>query len=78
MLVPICSEVFTLECFSACASVLMHMNSTPSIPLVTMCATALPPPPPTPITLITALWLYASISSNIVVSPPLSLSEIVG
>jgi hypothetical protein len=25
----------------------------------------LPPPPPTPITLITALWLYASISSNI-------------
>jgi hypothetical protein len=27
-----------------------------------MCATALPPPPPTPITLITALWLCASIS----------------
>src|SRR5437867_12154740 len=25
-----------------------------------------PPPPPTPITLITALWLYASISSNMV------------
>jgi hypothetical protein len=24
----------------------------------------LPPPPPTPITLMTALWLYASISSN--------------
>ena len=57
MLVPICRAVLTLECFNACASVLMHMNSTPSIPLVTMCATALPPPPPTPITLITALWL---------------------
>jgi hypothetical protein len=41
------------------------MKSTPSMPVVTMCATALPPPPPTPITLITALWLYASISSNI-------------
>src|ERR1700722_14880739 len=65
MLQPICSAVFTFECFKACASVLTHMKSTPSIPVVTMCATALPPPPPTPITLITALWLYASISSNI-------------
>jgi hypothetical protein len=46
-----------LRVLSACASVLMHMNSTPSMPLVTMCATALPPPPPTPITLITAFWL---------------------
>ena len=64
MLQPICSAVFTLACFSACESVLMHMNSTPSMPAVTMCATALPPPPPTPITLMTALWLYASISSN--------------
>src|SRR5262245_9907813 len=69
MLAPICSAVFTFECFSACASVLMHMKSTPSMPLVTMCATALPPPPPTPSTLMTALWLYASISSNIVVAP---------
>jgi hypothetical protein len=34
-----------------------------------MCVTALPPPPPTPMTLITALWLYASISSNIVIAP---------
>src|ERR1700735_4189714 len=68
ILQPICSAVFTLECFKACASVLMHMKSTPSMPVVTMCATALPPPPPTPITLITALWLYASISSNIACS----------
>src|ERR1700722_19745159 len=69
MLQPICRAVFTLECLSACASVLMHMKSTPSIPLATMWVTALPPPPPTPMTLITALWLYASISSNIVVAP---------
>src|SRR4029077_7820218 len=64
MLQPICSAVLTLACFSAWLSVLMHMNSTPSMPAVTMCATALPPPPPTPITLMIALWLYASISSN--------------
>src|SRR5579862_9376918 len=69
MLQPICRAVFTLACLSACESVLMHMNSTPSMPAVSMCATALPPPPPTPITLITALWLYASISSNIVIAP---------
>jgi hypothetical protein len=69
MLHPICSAVFTFACFRACASVLMHMNSTPSIPLVTMWATAFPPPPPTPITLMTALWLYASISSNISRAP---------
>src|SRR5215472_11547070 len=64
ILVPICSAVLTLACLSAWLSVLMHMNSTPSMPQATMCATALPPPPPTPITLMTALWLYASISSN--------------
>ena len=57
MLLPICSAVLTLEALSACASVLMQMKSTPSIPEVTMCETALPPPPPTPMTLITALWL---------------------
>ena len=61
---PICSVVLTEECLSACASVLMHMNSTPSMPLCTICATALPPPPPMPSTLMTALWLYASMSSN--------------
>src|SRR6202043_3057235 len=69
MLQPICSAVFTLACFSACESVLTHMNSTPSMPAWTMCATALPPPPPTPITLMTALWLYASISSNMAIAP---------
>ena len=52
---PICSVVLTSECLSACASVLMHMNSTPSMPLRTMCDTALPPPPPMPSTLMTAL-----------------------
>src|ERR1700733_10666519 len=69
ILQPICRAVFTFECLSACASVLMHMKSTPSMPLETICVTALPPPPPTPMTLISALWLYASISSNIVVAP---------
>src|SRR3569833_364047 len=68
MLQPICSAVFTLACFRACESVLMHMNSTPSMPLVTMWATAFPPPPPTPITLMTALWLYASINSNMFIA----------
>ena len=29
---PICRLAFTFECFSACASVLMQMNSTPSMP----------------------------------------------
>src|SRR5262245_34045295 len=70
MLQPICSEVLTLECLSACASVFTQMNSTPSMPHLAMCDTALPPPPPTPITLITALWLYESISSNMS-APPL-------
>jgi hypothetical protein len=55
MLQPICSAVRTFECFKACASVLMQMNSTPSRPALTMCETALPPPPPTPSTLMTAL-----------------------
>src|SRR5665213_4433907 len=68
ILAPICSEVLIFDALSACESVLMQMKSTPSIPLVTMCETALPPPPPTPITLITALWLYASMSSNMSVS----------
>ncbi len=70
MLQPICSEVFTCECLSACASVFTQMNSTPSMPLFAMCDTALPPPPPTPITLITAVWLKLSINSNMS-SPPL-------
>src|SRR5437764_7665637 len=69
MLQPICSAVFTLACLRACESVLIHMNSTPSIPAVTMWATALPPPPPTPITLMTALWLYASINSIMAIAP---------
>ena len=46
---------FTCECLSACASVFTQMNSTPSMPLFVMWATALPPPPPTPITLMTAV-----------------------
>ena len=57
MLEPICSEVLIFDALSAWESVLMQMKSTPSMPLLTMCETALPPPPPTPITLITALWL---------------------
>src|SRR4029077_1876103 len=65
MLQPICRAVRTLECFSACASVFIQMKSTPSRPAWTMCETALPPPPPTPSTLMTALWLKVSISSNI-------------
>src|ERR1700691_824037 len=65
MLQPICRAVRTFECFNACASVLMQMKSTPSRPACTMCETALPPPPPTPSTLMTAFWLYVSISSNI-------------
>src|SRR5205814_683218 len=69
MLQPICKPVFTLALLSACASVFAQMKSTPSMPARTMCATALPPPPPMPSTLITAVSLYPSISSNI----PLSL-----
>ena len=73
MLQPICRPTFTLECLSACASVLMQMKSTPSIPAEIMCATALPPPPPTPITLITAPWFSVSASTNIV--SPLDVCE---
>jgi len=36
MLQPICSAVLTLACLSAWLSVLMHMNSTPSMPVVSM------------------------------------------
>ncbi len=39
---------------SACASVLIAMNSTPRTPASTMRFTAFVPPPPTPQTLITA------------------------
>ena len=73
MLQPICRPTFTLECLSACASVLTQMKSTPSIPAEIMCATALPPPPPTPITLITAPWFSVSASTNIV--SPLDVCE---
>src|ERR1700754_3813294 len=73
MLQPICRPTFTFECLSACASVLMQMKSTPSIPAEIMCATALPPPPPTPITLITAPWFSVSASTNIV--SPLDVCE---
>src|SRR5690606_22731851 len=45
------------------------MNSTPSMPVLTMCATALPPPPPTPMTLITADSLKPPINSNICCTP---------
>ncbi len=60
-----CNDVRTRDPFSACESVLAQMKSTPSIPVSTICPTAFPPPPPTPMTLMTALWLCASISSNI-------------
>jgi hypothetical protein len=52
----------------ACESVLAQMNSTPSTLELTMCATALPPPPPTPITLMTAFGAVRSTSSNIMLS----------
>jgi hypothetical protein len=47
---------------SACASVLAQMNSTPCTLRSIMCATALPPPPPTPITLICVPWWNSSTS----------------
>src|SRR5687768_2369421 len=68
MLQPICKPVLTRAPLSACASVFAQMKSTPSMPARTMCATALPPPPPIPSTLMTAVWLYPSISSNIPLS----------
>ena len=46
--------ILTFAFFSACASVLAQMKSTPSMPTRTMCATAFPPPPPTPTTLMIA------------------------
>src|SRR5450830_141944 len=58
--------------FSAWASVLAQMNSTPSMLLLTIWLTALPPPPPTPITLMTGLAGMFSTSSNMF--PLLSLS----
>ena len=54
----------------ACESVFAVMNSTPSTLLLTMCATALPPPPPTPMTLITALGATCSINSKCAMSVP--------
>ena len=47
---------------SACASVLAQENCTPWTPRSIMCATALPPPPPTPMTLICVPWLNSSTS----------------
>ena len=65
---PICKVVLASKFFSACASVLAAINSTPSTFLASMCCTALPPPPPTPITLITALCGALSTNSNIAFS----------
>jgi hypothetical protein len=66
MLQPICSEVLIFECLQRLRiGVDADEVHTFDAARCTMCETALPPPPPTPITLITALWLYASISSNI-------------
>ncbi|MNQ98967.1 hypothetical protein D3C85_1146870 [compost metagenome] len=62
---PSCSTVRAPMFFSAWASVLAQMNSTPSMLLFAMWLTALPPPPPTPITLITAVCGTLSTSSNI-------------
>ena len=45
------------------------MNSTPSTLALTMCATALPPPPPTPMTLMTAFGAIFSTSSNMCHAP---------
>jgi len=63
---PRCS--LALQFLIACASVLAVMNSTPSTPLLSMCATALPPPPPTPMTLITALGAIFSMNSKFAMS----------
>ena len=57
MFEPICSVVLTFDFFSTCASVFRQMNSTPSMPVLSMWSTALQPAPPTPSTLMTALWL---------------------
>ena len=50
--------------FSACASVLAQMNSTPVTLEWIMYSTALPPPPPTPMTLIRVPWLKISSSMS--------------
>ena len=58
---------------SACASVLIAMNSTPFIPESIMRCTALMPPPPTPITLITARKLCGA--PAILFMPPLTITR---
>src|SRR5690606_2864126 len=63
---PSCRMVRACTFFSAWASVLAQMNSTPSILLRTIWLTALPPPPPTPMTLMTALGVTLSTISNII------------
>ncbi|MDR6140346.1 hypothetical protein QE438_003650 [Pseudoxanthomonas sp. SORGH_AS 997] len=65
---PSCSCCLAPQFLIACESVLAVMNSTPSTLLATMCATALPPPPPTPMTLITALGAIVSTSSKCAMS----------
>jgi hypothetical protein len=63
-LLPSCSCSLAPQFLIACASVLAVMNSTPSTLLLTMCATALPPPPPTPMTLMVALGAIFSNNSK--------------
>jgi len=67
-LLPSCSCSFAPQFLIACESVLAVMNSTPSTLLLTMWATALPPPPPTPITLMIALGAMFSTSSKCAMS----------
>ena len=69
MLWPMCSTVWACMAFSACASVLAQMKSTPSMPELTMCWTALLPPPPTPTSLMTGASLIESTSSNMCSAP---------
>ena len=56
--------------FSACASVLATMNSTPEMPACTIRDTALLPPPPTPTTLIRAPMRASSSSVSRIASKP--------
>jgi len=67
-LLPSCSCNFAPQFLIACESVLAVMNSTPSTLPLTMCATALPPPPPTPITLMIAFGAMFSTSSKCAMS----------